>query len=90
MIQKPGYEKKGLQGHEQAKAALDRLKASASPSSDQLVGARVKLAGLQAKPEMNGATGLVTAFNEATGRYAVELDAGGPPVTLKGANMERL
>ena len=73
---------------EDAKAALDRLRAVASVG--ELTGARVALIGLQAKPELNGATGVVMSFSEATGRYAVQLDTGGEPVMVKEANLKRV
>ena len=73
---------------EHAKAALDRLRAVASVG--ELTGARAALTGLQAKPELNGATGVVKSFSEATGRYAVQLDTGGEPVMVKEANLKRV
>ncbi len=73
---------------EHAKAALGRLRAVASVG--ELTGARAALTGLQAKPELNGATGVVKSFSEATGRYAVELDTGGEPVMVKEANLKRV
>jgi hypothetical protein len=39
---------------------------------------------------MNRATGVVESFNNATGRYAVQLETGGQPFMLKQANMQRL
>jgi hypothetical protein len=47
-----------------------------SSSFNELIGARVKFTGLQAKPEMNGATGLVISFNKTTGRHAIRLYTG--------------
>jgi len=70
---------------EHAKAALDRLR-----TVGELTGARAALTGLQAKPELNGATGVVKSFSEATGRYTVQLDTGGEPVMVKEANLKRV
>ena len=54
---------------------------SSSPSSgtpsEQLAGHRVVLGGLQAKPQLNGATGQVIAFDEIKGRHCVVLDSQG-------------
>ena len=61
-----------------------------SASVGELTGARAALTGLQAKPELNGATGVVKSFSEATGRYAVQLDTGGEPVMVKEANLKRV
>jgi hypothetical protein len=76
------------QGFEQAIEELDRLRALSSFA--ELIGSRVELAGLQAKPEMNGVAGVVKSFNAATERYVVQLDNGGQPFMLKAANLERL
>ena len=56
----------------------------------ELTGARAALTGLQAKPELNGATGVVMSLIEATGRYAVQLDTGGEPVMVKETNLKRV
>ena len=78
-----------FQHAEHAKAALDRLR-TAVASVGELTGVRAALTGLQAKPELNGATGVVKSFSEATGRYAVQLDTGGEPVMVKEANLKRV
>lgn len=41
-----------------------------------LVGQRVLIHGLQARPELEGRTGIAESFNPATGRYVVELPSG--------------
>ena len=38
------------------------------------MGKRVVINGLAAKPELNGRTGTVLSFDDAEGRYFVELD----------------
>jgi hypothetical protein len=53
-------------------------------------GARIVLTVLQAKPEMSGATSLVTAFNQSTRKFAVKLGAGELPATPKDEHMKRL
>lgn len=40
-------------------------------------GARVRLAGLAAKPELNGRTGACGSFDERSGRFVVRLDGAG-------------
>jgi hypothetical protein len=48
-------------------------------------GARVRIEGLQAAPQMNGRSGTVCgAFNEESGRWLVELDADGARPACRG------
>ena len=48
-------------------------------------GARVRIEGLQAAPQMNGRTGTVCgAYNEESGRWLVELDADGARPACRG------
>ncbi len=48
-------------------------------------GARVRIEGLQATPQMNGRTGTVCgAFNEDSGRWVVEVDADGARPACRG------
>jgi len=54
---------------------------------ESLLGERVVLQGLQAKPELNGCTGVVLSFDASQGRYAVKLDVFGalpPPEADQG------
>ena len=52
------------------------------------VGAAVKLHSLQAKPELNGRSGLiVTALDTETGRLGVRVDGIDKPLALKAANL---
>ena len=52
------------------------------------VGAAVKLHSLQAKPELNGRSGLiVTALDTETGRFGVRVDGIDKPLALKAANL---
>ena len=67
--------------------AASRLRA-AGPKS--FVGQNVRLVGLQAKPELNGAVGVCERFDKAQGRYAVRLHGHEKPLALKGGNLELL
>ena len=55
-------------------------------ATDHLFGDRVQLQGLQAKPEMNGTTGVVQKLDLATGRYVVKLNGGGE-AKVRAANL---
>ena len=57
------------------------------------LGKQVKIHGLQAKPELNGRVGLAASYDDATGRYNVQLSDGSvlalqpknlEPVTVRG------
>lgn len=48
-----------------------------------LVGQRVKIDGLVAKPELNGTEGLALSFDDGKGRYNVQMDATGSSMALK-------
>ena len=54
-----------------------------------LVGMRVTLTGLSAKPELNGRSGRVVEFVEAKGRCAVQLDGMKDKLLLKPQNLDR-
>lgn len=51
------------------------------------VGQEVRLVGLQAKPELNGAVGVCERFDTTQGRYAVRLEGHDKPLAVKGANL---
>jgi len=53
--------------------------------TDKLVGARVRIDGLQARPELNGSLGVVQSHNEETGRYNVIVDDMRDELALKVA-----
>jgi predicted DsbA family dithiol-disulfide isomerase len=59
------------------------------PAPDPWVGRRVRLAGLVARPEINGAAGLCERFDAEKGRYVVRLasDPGGKPIAVKAENL---
>jgi len=57
------------QGHAEI-ATLIRNKRQETP----LLGSRVVIKGLVAKPELNGRTGTAVSFDDDKGRYSVELD----------------
>ena len=48
---------------------------SKAPSSDSLVGATIKISGLQSKPELNDATAFVVAHVAKSARYCVSVTA---------------
>jgi hypothetical protein len=52
-----------------------------------LVGRRVTISNLQARPELNGTGGLALSFDDAKGRYNVKLDSTGGMTALKPANL---
>ena len=50
------------------------------------LGSRVRISGLQAAPDMNGRTGVVcAAFDQESGRWAVEIDGDGARIPCRGA-----
>jgi hypothetical protein len=66
---------------------LDQLKVSLSV---ELFEKRGRLAGSQAKPEVNCATGVEGAsLDEATRHYSAQLKTGGPSFIIEDANMKR-
>lgn len=50
-------------------------------------GASVVVHGLEGRPELNGQPGVVGKYDEAKGRYAVQLGGGGAPMLLKAENL---
>jgi hypothetical protein len=61
--------------------------APSPPSAASLQeGSRVRIQGLQAKPELNGRTGVVCgAFSQESGRWTVQMDADGARAACRGA-----
>ena len=53
-----------------------------------LLGSRVVVSGLKARPELNGKGGVCTDFVPAKGRYAVRVDGERDAVLLKPANLD--
>lgn len=53
-------------------------------------GSRVRLNGLQAAPELNGRLATVVRFDNAAGRYTVDLDAPGGQKALRRENLVQL
>ena len=51
-------------------------------------GQEVRLVGLQAKPELNGAVGACERFDAQSGRYAVRIPGQEQPILVKAANLE--
>jgi len=62
---------------------------SASLRTALAVGGRVQLTGLKAKPELNGLSGTVRAFDTNNQRFEVELDDGCGHCILKKTNLVR-
>jgi hypothetical protein len=52
-----------------------------------LLGRRVVINGLVAKPELNGRTGTAVSFDDAKGRYSVELDDTSSSFMIKPCNL---
>jgi hypothetical protein len=52
-----------------------------------LLGRRVVINGLVAKPELNGRTGTAVSFDDAKGRYSVELDNTSSSLMIKPCNL---
>ena len=83
--------KVGGVGHKEVKATK-KIKAheinlkQAAPDEEH-VGKRVIVEGLASKPELNGSRGVATSFDDAKGRYNVQLDDGGQ-MALKPANVQ--
>jgi hypothetical protein len=52
-----------------------------------LLGRRVVINGLVAKPELNGRTGTAVSFDDDKGRYSVELDGTSSSLLIKPCNL---
>ena len=52
-----------------------------------LLGSRVAINGLVAKPELNGRTGTVVSFDDAKGRYCLELEGTSSSLMIKPCNL---
>jgi TPR repeat protein len=59
-------------------------------SASLQVGSRVVLHSLTTRPELNGATGVVTSAKNESGRIGVQLDNGGKPFMLKNGNLDSI
>ena len=84
-----------LRGHAAIAELLRRhatsLPATAKPSAPptpSLVGRRVRIGGLQARPELNGRCGVAELFDVAKGRYKVAVEGEAEAVMLKPANLQ--
>jgi len=60
------------------------------PEPELREGAEVRLRGLVAAPELNGAVGLLQEYHEDRDRWAVALPGGGPPKLVRPQNLEVL
>ena len=59
-----------------------------SPAPALSPGARVRVHGIVAKPELNGQRGVVTGFDASSGRCSVQLEDGRGPYKIKPENLE--
>lgn len=76
-----------------AKACADAAVASDAlvrelPTPPPLLGRRVRISGLQSRPELNGTHGKALEFVEDKGRYVVRLEGRGESVRLKPDSLE--
>ena len=56
--------------------------------SGTLSGRRVRIAGLEGRPDLNGRSGVAAHFNAAKGRYEVAVEGEAEAVLLKPANLQ--
>ena len=71
------------------RAASDALEASAS-AEGAMLGARVMVIDLAARPELNGLIGVAGRWDAERGRYAFKSEAGGDGLWLKPDNLLRV
>ena len=64
-----------------------RPPATAAAPTPNLSGRRVRIDGLQARPELNGRCGVAGRFNAAKGRYEVAVEGEAEAVLLKPASL---
>ena len=72
------------------RAMLDQFTGDAgdgAPPPAPYCGKQVKIHGLQAKPELNGAVGFAASYDEGRGRYTVNLPDG-CSIALQPTNLE--
>ena len=70
-----GVDADGERPHAFGQDGWQRLGAPPSAAAaETMLGRRVRLSGLQARPELNGRLGTVMGWHEASGRWAVELE----------------
>jgi len=73
-----------------ASAAEDGAAKLQAAGLKSFIGQEVRLVGLRAKPELNGAVGVCERFDKGQGRYAVRLPGHEKPLAVKGSNLELL
>ena len=64
--------------------------ATLAAPTPNLSGRRVRIGGLQARPELNGRCGVAGRFDAAKGRYAVTVEGEAEAVLLKPANLQEI
>ena len=65
-----------------------KLPAAVATPTPNLLGRRVRIEGLQARPELNGRSGVARRFDAAKGRYEVAVEGEAEAVLLKPANLQ--
>ena len=69
-------------------ASRGEVAAAADPTeTSTLVGRRVRLDGLKARPELNGLLGTVKAIHAGTGRHQVAVDGHKANLLIGAANL---
>lgn len=92
-----GHGTQGCGGHGSVAASVAAIVASASVEGaadakgkvDDLEGHQVNIAGVAARPELNGQSGVVHSFHASSGRYHVRLESG-EMVALRPACVHRV
>ena len=64
-----------------------KLPAAVAAPTPNLLGRRVRIDGLQARPELNGRNGVARRFDAAKGRYEVGVEGEAEPLLLRPANL---
>ena len=81
------YAERETPGHPANNAAAPVETTSTTASEAPLVGKRVTISGILARPELNGSHGRALSFDEAKSRYTVALDNGRETLALKASNL---
>ena len=83
----PGFRQQLLDDADAAVAAGTVLATLPTPTAAPLIGKRVLIKGLAARPDLNGTHGAALTYSDERGRYGVRL-ADGTDVALKPASLE--
>ena len=71
----------------QEKGHIEVVKLLRKMQEAPMLGRRVIIVGLVAKPELNGRTGTALSFDDHKGRYSVELDYPSSSMLIKPCNL---